>query len=504
MPAISPDRFRCERRVIMIGFTSYLFLSAAGLAASTGVATAQTAAQSTDLDTAVAAQIACGGIFVGGRAEADVLRDDVQVMAPSTRAVTLSVDRKRRTVLAAAPGAKARTALYRPAVGCTLLTGDTPIAVLERQAARLRPGKLRRDDGMRLTSGAAPRSVIDRAALDAAVLRVFEEQNKGGYPDTRAIVVVQHGTIVAERYAPGFDRNTPMLGWSATKSITAALVGLLVDDGTLSLDAPAPVPEWQGAGDPRAAITVRQLLNMASGLAFKERYEPGSDSLRMLFEAGDMGAYAASRPLEHAPGTTWSYSSGTTNILAGIVFRATGGTLEGVTRFARKRLFEPAGMHSALIEPDEVGVPVGSSYAYATARDWARFGQLFLDHGVAGGKRVLSRDWADFVRTPVAATPQPPYGGQFWLNRGQSDTAMKWLFPDLPDDSFAAHGHNEQMVVVIPSQDAVIVRLGWTPIGTKFDKNKYIAGIAAALKTAGAEVSVIPRQRVEKETYLSN
>jgi CubicO group peptidase (beta-lactamase class C family) len=202
--------------------------------------------------------------------------------------------------------------------------------------------------------------------------------------------------------------------------------------------------------------------------------------------------------LEHAPGTTWSYSSGTTNILAGIVFRATGGTLESVARFARKRLFGPAGMDSALIEPDEAGVLVGSSYAYATARDWARFGQLFLDQGMAGGKQVLSRNWVDFVRTPIAAAPRPPYGGQFWLNRGQSDTAVKWLFPDLPDDSFVAHGHNEQMVVVIPSQDAVIVRLGWTPIGTKFDKNKYIAGIAAALESVDSEGRAIRPQRAEK------
>jgi CubicO group peptidase (beta-lactamase class C family) len=482
----------------MTRFTSFLVLAAAGFTAGTGVAPAQTAIQSTDLDTAVAAQIACGGIFVGGRAEADVLRDDVQATAPSARAVTLSVDRKRRTVVAAAPGAKSRTALYRPSVGCTLLTGDTSVAVLERQTAGLRPAKVRRDDNLRLTPGTATRPSIDRAALDAAVLRVFEEQNKGGYPDTRAIVVVQHGTIVAERYAPGFDRNTPLLGWSATKSITAALVGLLVDDGTLRLDAPAPVPEWQGAGDPRATITLRQLLNMASGLAFKERYEPGSDSLKMLFEAGDMGAYAASRPLEHAPGATWSYSSGTTNILAGIVFRATGGTLEGVTRFARKRLFEPVGMRSALIEPDEAGVPVGSSYAYATARDWARFGQLILDRGSVGDRQILSPGWVDFVRTPVPAAPQPPYGGQFWLNRGQSSTALKWMFPSLPEDTVVAHGFNEQMVVVIPSQDAVIVRLGWTPNGSTFDKNKYIAAIAAALETAGSEASASLQQSSER------
>jgi len=458
-------------------------LVGAGVAACAGSAAAQTAATPADLGVAVSSQIACGSIFVSGRTEADVLRNDVQVMAPFTRTVTLSVDRKRRTVTASAPGATPRTALYRPAVGCTLLTGETPVAVLEKQVARLRPVKARVDDDIRLRPSAAVRTeAIDRAALDAAVARAFEEQNMDGYPDTRAILVVQHGEVLAERYAQGFDRDTRLLGWSATKSVTAALIGLLVDDGVLQLDGPAPVPEWQGAGDPRGAITLRQLLTMTSGLTFKEEYEPGSDSLKMLFEAKDMGSYAASRPLQHAPGTTWSYASGTTNILSGIVYRATGGTLAGVTRFARKRLFEPAGMHSALIEADEAGVPVGSSYGYATARDWARFGQLFLDQGVAGGKQILSHEWVDFVRTPTPAAPRPLYGGQFLLNRGDESGERKRVYSALPSDTYIASGHNGQMVLIIPSLDAVVVRLGWTPEGAKFDWNKHIAAILATLE----------------------
>jgi len=464
-----------------------IVLAGAGILTWAGATAAQAAGNPADVGTAVAAQIACAGIFVSGRTEADVLRDDVHALAPFARAVTLSVDRKRRTVVAAAPGATTRTALYRPVVGCTLLTGKTPVAALDAQVARLRPARVRADNGVRLMPGAQIRPVaIDRAALDAAVARAFDEQNKDGYPDTRAILVVQHGAIVAERYAPGFDRDTRLLGWSATKSITAALIGLLVDDGTLQLDAPAPVPEWQGAGDPRTAITLRQLLNMASGLTFNESYEPGSDSLQMLFAANDMAAYAASRPLQHAPGTTWSYSSGTSNILSGIVFRATGGTLEGVTRFARTRLFEPAGMRSALIEPDEAGVPVGSSYGYATARDWARFGQLFLDRGKAGGKQILSPGWIDFVRAPTTAAPRPLYGGQFWLNRGDESGARKRMFADLPTDTFMALGHNEQIVAIIPSLDAVVVRLGWTPEGVDFDSNRYIGAIAAALEPGAA------------------
>ena len=467
----------------MARLVPFIFLAGAGFAACAGTAAAQKAAGPADLGTAVGAQIACGGIFVAGRSEADVLRDDVRAQSPFTRAVTLSVDRKRRTVTAAAPDANPRTALYRPAVGCTLLTGTTPVAALEKQVGGLRPSKAPADTSVRLAPAVKKRpAIIDRAALEVAVRNAFDEQNKGGYPDTRAIVVVQHGQIVAERYAPGFGRDTRLLGWSATKSITAALIGLLVDDGVLQLDAPAPVPEWQRPGDPRAAITLRQLLNMTSGLAFKEDYSYNSDALKMLFGEGDMGAYAASRPLEQAPGTTWNYASGTSNILSGIVFRATGGTLEGVTRFARTRLFEPVGMRSALIEPDEAGVPVGSSYGYATARDWARFGQLFLDGGMAGGKQILSRAWVDFVRSPTPAAPRPLYGGQFLLNRGDESGEHKRVYTALPADTFIASGHNGQMVLIIPSLDAVIVRLGWTPEGMSFDWNKYIAAITAALE----------------------
>lgn len=467
----------------MIRSTLAVSLAGLSLAASLPALAAPTVATPPDLGTAVSAQIACAGIFVTGRSEADVLRDDVHAFAPFTKAITLAVDRKARTVTASAPGAEVRTALYRPAVGCTLLSGRVPIRELERQAAKLKPMKAHAGRPWPIGDAAAKAvaSDIEREALDKAVDAAFRDQNKNGYPDTRAIVVVQGGAIVAERYAPGFDRTSRLLGWSASKSLAGTLVGLLVDDGVLELDAPAPVPEWQRPGDPRAAITLRQLLNMASGLRFQESYKPGNNSIAMLFAASDMGAMAASLPLEHAPGSTWSYSSGTTNILSAIVFRATGGTLERMTRYARKRLFEPAGMTSAMIEPDEAGVMVGSSYAYATARDWARFGLLYLNDGVLGGKRLLSHDWIAFAGAPTAAALRPSYGGQFWINQGDDDGPRSRIFKDLPADTLMARGHNHQIVAIIPSRDAVIVRLGWTPEGQSFDHNTYLSHILAAL-----------------------
>ncbi len=470
---------------------SSLCLTGLALAASApALAAAPAIAKPEDLGTAVSAQIACASIFVAERAEADVLRDDIHAFAPFMTAVTLAVDRKARTVTASAPGAATRTALYRPVAGCTLLTGDVSTATLDAQAAKLKPtrGNAAKPwpvgDAPVAKLAAAAEAKLDRAALDKAVSAAFDEQNKGGYPDTRAIVVVQGGAIVAEHYAPGFDRGTELLGWSASKSIMGTLVGLLVDDGKLKLDEPAPVPEWQGAGDPRAKITLRQLLTMSSGLTFSESYVPGNDSIKMLFEAGDMGAMAAALPLKDAPGTIWSYSSGTTNILSRIVFHATGDTLEGMTRFAQKRLFEPTGMTSALIEPDEAGVQVGSSYAYATARDWARYGLLHLNKGRAGGKQLLSKEWLDFAVTPTKAAPRPVYGAQLWLNHAEADGEHRKLYPDLPEDTVMARGHSFQIVAAIPSQDAVIVRLGWTPEGHAFDWNKYLSQIAAALAPA--------------------
>ena len=464
--------------------TLALVASAPAFAAAPPIATPA------DLGTAVSAQVACASIFVAGRADADVLRDDIQGFAPFTKAIVLAVDRKARTVTASMPGAATRTALYRPFAGCTLLTGDVSTAALDAQAARLKPtrGNAAKPwpigDAPVAKLAAAAEAKLDRAALDKAVTAAFDEQNKGGYPDTRAIIVVQGGAIVAERYAPGFDRNTELLGWSASKSIMGTLVGMLVDDGVLKLDEPAPVPEWQGAGDPRGKITLRQLLTMSSGLSFSESYVPGNDSIKMLFEAGDMGALAASLPLKDEPGKNWSYSSGTTNILSRIVFQATGGTLEGMTRFAQKRLFEPTGMTSALIEPDEAGVQVGSSYAYATARDWARYGLLHLNKGKAGGKQLLSQQWLDFAVAPTKAAPRPVYGAQLWLNHAEAEGERRKLYPDLPEDTVMARGHSFQIVAAIPSQDAVIVRLGWTPEGQAFDWNKYLSQIANALAPA--------------------
>lgn len=429
----------------------------------------------------VSAELTCAGVFVSRRPLAEVISDDVNKLSPLTAYNRTAMDAKAMTVTTSVLGLGARTALYRPGIGCTLLVDDTP-RQLRRQADGIdppgtaaRPAAWPAGDTVDLSSLPAG---VDRAALDKAVAESFSDDTADHAIATRAIVVVYDGRIVAERYAPGFDKDTPLLGWSASKSVEATLVGTFVANGRLALDAPPPVAEWKGAGDPRHAITLRQLLNMSSGLKFDEPYDPGSDSTAMLFESHDMGAYAASMPLAHPPGTVWSYSSGTANLLSRIAFQLSGGTLASYEAYAQSHLFGPAGMTSATFEPDESGNFVGSSYLYATARDWARFGLLYLDRGVINGHRLLRASWVDFVRTPAPADPDKGYGAQFWLNAVEDGRRQ---MPHLPADYFGAEGHNDQYVAIFPSRNAVIVRLGWTSGLHSFNRDKHFAAILAAL-----------------------
>lgn len=430
----------------------------------------------------VAAELACSGVFVSDRALDDVVQHDILRLSPLTKMNSYALDRADKSVSVTALGLVTRKAVYRPGIGCTLLV-DADAQALRAQAKGIavpptapRPAPWPAGDAVDL---AHLPDGVNRVALDRAVADSFSDETPDKAIDTRAIIVVYDGQIVAERYAPGFGKNTRFLGWSASKSVTASLVGTLVADGKLALDAPPPVPEWKEAGDPRGKITLRQLLNMSSGLEFYEPYDPGSDSTRMLFERHDMGAYAASKPLAHPPGTVWSYSSGTANILSRLVFQAAGGTLAGYEAYARAHLFAPAGMTSAVFQPDETGDFVGSSYLYATARDWARFGLLYLDRGTINGQRLLPESFVDFVRAPAPADPAKGYGGQFWLNGVGKDGARQ--FPHLPADAYAAEGHNGEFVEIVPSRKAVIVRLGWSTGDAWFDRDKHFAAILAAL-----------------------
>jgi len=296
------------------------------------------------------------------------------------------------------------------------------------------------------------------AGIDALVDAAFSDP---AMATTYAVVIVQGGLLVAERYGnalPSFTHAptpvtaaTPLLSWSMAKSVLHSAVGLLVADGVVDLDRPIGAPEWPD-GDARAAITWRQCLQMRDGLAWREDYvdDTASDVIEMLFGAGkdDVAHFAAERELEAAPGTRFSYSSGTSNLLARAVGEAVGGG-EAIARRLRDRLFAPIGMTEATIGLDAAGTFVGSSFAYATARSWARFATLYLRGGEWDGRRVLDRDWVDTAQVPTGADDDGTYYSHHW-----------WLDAK---GTYWASGYRGQRAIVVPALDAVVVRLGDTP-----------------------------------------
>jgi CubicO group peptidase (beta-lactamase class C family) len=324
--------------------------------------------------------------------------------------------------------------------------------------------------------------------LDPLLEQAFDED--GPLAATHAVVVVQGGRLVAERYGGAlefFDRppepvrpDTPLLGWSMAKSVLHAVVGILVGDGRLDLDAPAPVPEWAGPGDRRGTITLRQLLAMRDGLDWAEDYvdEKVSDVITMLFGDGqaDMAHYAADRALAAEPGTRFNYSSGSSNIISGVVAREVGPG-EPYARFLHERLFSRIGMTSAEPELDEAGTWAASTLLRATARDWARFGLLYLRDGVWEGARILPPGWVDDARSWTSVDPEDdmPYGAHWWGEAG--DTR----------GTFRAGGYAGQSVIISPPLDLVVVRLGNTPLERKEFLVPWRRAMVAAFADAASD-----------------
>ncbi len=309
--------------------------------------------------------------------------------------------------------------------------------------------------------------------LHALVDRGFAPEALETLGAHQALVVVQGGRLVLERYGVGFGPDVTTRSWSMAKSITHALAGFAAMDGKLDIHAPANVLGWRTPGDPRGAITVDQLLRMASGLKFVEVYVPGeaSDVIEMLFGAGqaDMAAFASAFPLAHAPDTMHSYSSGTTNIVAALIADAVGARGETFKAFMRERLFNPLGMTSADPSFDAAGTFIGSSYCFCTPRDFARFGLLYLRGGIWEDRRLLPADWIDYARTPRLPQPGPPeidgpYGAHWWLDLAGPG-------------SFSANGHEGQYIVLVPDRDVIVVRNGVTP-GDKAPIKGWLRAIA--------------------------
>ncbi len=378
-------------------------------------------------------------------------------------------------------------AVARPGLGCTLLPAGSEVTLALPNGIESTRRVL--DPAAPWPLGAAGPMAPAPTALEAALDRAFEEPPPAGgrVRRTTAVVVAHDGQLVAERYAPGYGADTPMLSWSMAKSVTAALVGIAVGEGRLVLRAPAPVPEWASEDDPRHAITLDQLLRMSSGLGFDEHYGAVNDVSRMLFTAPDTGAFAARSPLISAPDSVWSYSSGTSNIVARMLRELAGNDLAALVRSAREQLFDPADMTSAFFEPDASGSFIGSSFAFMTARDWARFGELHRQDGVWNGRRILPEGWVRYVTTPAPAAPEGRYGAHWWLNAGDPQQPERRPWPSLPTDTYAALGHSGQYVMVVPSAKLVVVRLGLSePDDGDEGAVELVAAVLAAVGREGA------------------
>jgi CubicO group peptidase (beta-lactamase class C family) len=427
------------------------------------------------------AKVVCSDVFAGGATPEQAIADLPD--EPIARLVRTRVDHGKRRVHASLPLVARRTAQHRDGYGCTLLPvhgSISEVAATPPDGERLRQDRASAPwpEGDAPAAGAAGTGV-DTTALRVALDSAFAEPSGSGPRRTRAVVVVHDGRIVAERYADGYGPEHRFAGWSMTKSVTSALVGILVGEGTLDLGMDALRPEWSAAADPRRAVTLGHLMHMNSGLDFDESYAPRGAATRMLFNTEDAAAAAAATPLAHAPGSTWYYSSGTTNLISHVMRTALGDDA-AYHALPRTRLFDAIGMHTAVMEPDASGTFVGSSFMHASARDWARFGLLYLRDGVWNGRRILPEGWVAYSTRPAPAAPLGRYGAQWWLNAGEAADSTRRPWPDLPSDIFWASGFHGQYVVVIPSRDLVVVRLGVTADDRAFSLRRMLHLVMAA------------------------
>jgi hypothetical protein len=367
-------------------------------------------------------------------------------------ALSYRVDRTARTVDASVAGLFATRVVSHEGVGCVRVQG-----VREPYVLRIDLEALKKPKAPPLLPEIAGPAVVEPSdpALKAALDHAFEEPSEPPFRRTKAVVVVRDGRVIAERYAPGIGIDTPLPSFSMTKSIVNALLGIMTQQGLTSPSLPAPIPEWHGANDPRREIEVGHLMRMTSGLALDETDNPLNPSEQM-FQHDDMARFAVDAPLIAEPGTRWAYSSATTQILARIVREAVGGPEQTLT-YAWRELFDPLGMRDVTLAFDGSGTLQGANNMLASARDWARFGLLYLNDGKIGGKRILHEEWVDYTTWTTLDTD---YAAGFWTNRSEHPNAKRRVELGIPRDAYYASGNLGQRCVIIPSQRMVVVRMG--------------------------------------------
>jgi CubicO group peptidase (beta-lactamase class C family) len=418
-----------------------------------------------DLISGFSAKSVASGHFLDNRSLETIQQGDNDI--DKIDWATNEINDTERFVTSKVYGFKERKAIYREGLGATLINDDFDVS-----KPYLVPKRTKINNNLPFPYGnLEPKdtvfSNIDYTKLNAVIENAFDkkgEKNKR----TRSVIVIYKNKIIAEKYADGFNKNSRILGWSMTKSLTATYFGILQKQGKFDIMKPAPIAEWKS--DERSKITTNDLLHMNSGLEWEENYSKICDATKMLFIEEDMTESQINKPLVGKPNNTWNYSSGTTNLLSGIL-RKQFKTHQEYLDFWYSSLFDKIGMNSALVETDMAGNFVGSSYGWANTRDWAKFGLLYLHKGNWNGEQLFNESWADYVALPTD-TSYGNYGAQFWLNVGKK-------FPNVPKDMYYASGYQGQMVAVFPSHDLVIVRMG---LSEKFDFDGFLSEVVGSLK----------------------
>src|SRR5581483_8566689 len=417
----------------------------------------------------------CSATFVSGLDPEQYYREAI---APTLRPLSFlsshAVDVKDREVSATFAGLAQARAVYRGSLGCLVTSGDAPAAAAPQ--AEPAPALLPEIGGRDVVKPADP-------ALKAALERAFAENPEPPYRQTKAVVVVHDGRSIAERYAAGYGIDTPLLGWAMTKSVTNALLGILVRQGKLDMNVPAAIAAWAGPADPRHAITPDNLLRMNSGLdigqSMTAKAGTAFDPTAYMVFGGvrDMAAFTERAPLRATPGTWWNYTNGNTLLLSRIIRDNAGGNPAGVLAFAHRELFDKLGMKHVTLEFDAAGTPIGGSHMFASARDWAKFAMLYLNDGVMGAERILPEGWVDYSTAQTPGSGFYGYGAGFWTNRGGGPGAEYRIAHGMPADAFMARGSGGQYAIVVPSQRLVVVRMG--PAFTPRDDMDVVAHLVA-------------------------
>ncbi|MDD2674147.1 MAG: serine hydrolase [Flavobacterium sp.] len=421
-----------------------------------------------DLISGFSAKSIASGHFIDNRSQEMIEKGDNDI--DMIDLAKNKIEDAGKFAVASVYGLKARKAIYREGLGATLINDDFDVS-----KPYLVPKRTKLNNNLPFPYGnKEPKDSIftnvNYTKLNAAVANAFDK--KGELKKrTRSLLVIYKDKIIAEKYDTGFDKNSRILGWSMTKSITSAMFGILEKQRKFDIDAPAPIPEW--ANDERKLITTSDLLHMNSGLQWEEKYDRICDATEMLFQAEDMTRSQLEKPAAFKPNTRWNYSSGTTNLLSGIL-RKQLKTHQEYLDFWYSALIDKIGMNSMVIETDMAGNYVGSSYGWATTRDWSKFGLLYLHNGNWNGEQIFNEGWAKYTATPTN-TSDGRYGAHFWLNAGGR-------FQDVPKDMYFCSGYQGQMILIIPSLDLVVVRMGLKE-SPEFNFNEIMKGIIGSLKT---------------------